>query len=123
MGKPPQEARQQPGEVSQLSGQIGFPPDAPSHRPIRKRLVSIGGTTLSVGMAAISGLIVALFIALLIGGNIYRTECFRPDGGYSHGWEFAESIPYLNGAHEGCVNHTLTRYVLGKIGVMSDVAK
>src|SRR5271168_2241357 len=108
----PPEARQKPVEVSQLSGQIGFPPSGPSHRPVR-RLASIGGAALSVGIAAITGLAVTLFIVLMIGGSVYRIECFGPNGTYTHGWELGENIPYLNGASQGCVNHTLTRYVLG----------
>jgi hypothetical protein len=82
-----------------------------------QRLLNIGEGALQVVGFAIG----VVFVLLLIGGSVYKTECIRPEGLHTHGWELAESWPYLTGAHPGCVNHTLTRYVLGKVGVMSDV--
>ena len=76
---------------------------------------------LGIGAAAVGLALGALLVLLLIGGSVYRTECLLPGGNISHGWELGENIPYLTGAHPGCVNHSLTRYVLGKTGVMSDV--
>jgi hypothetical protein len=45
----------------------------------------------------------------------------RPGGVYAHGWQLGDSLPYLTGPDPYCRNHSLTRYVLGKAGAMSDV--
>jgi hypothetical protein len=64
-----------------------------------------------------------VFVLLLLGGSVYRTECSRPEGVYTHGWQLGETFPYLTHAEPNCENHSLTRYVLGKVGAMSDVDK
>jgi hypothetical protein len=92
-------------------------------RDTMRRLATIGGATLAVTGAAVGYALGVLFIVAMIGGSVYRTECFRPNGVHTHGWELGETFPYLTGAHQGCENHTLTRYLLGKTGVMSDVSK
>jgi hypothetical protein len=75
----------------------------------------------AVVTAMVSAVAVVLLVAFIVGGEVYRTECQQPNGLHTQGWEFGENIPYLTVAHPGCTIHSLTRYVLGKIGVMSDV--
>lgn len=84
-----------------------------------QRLLDIGG----VGLQLVGYVIGVVFVVLIIGGSVYRTECVLPNGELSHGWELGETIPYLTGAHPNCEDHSLTRYVLGKTGAMSDVGK
>jgi hypothetical protein len=102
------------------------PNDPFALKPMRntmRRLATIGGATLAVTGAAVGYALGVLFIVAMIGGSVYRTECFRPNGVHTQGWELGDTFPYLTAAHQDCANHTLTRYVLGKIGVMSDVSK
>jgi hypothetical protein len=91
-------------------------------RGIRK-LGTIGGVTLAITGAAVGYALGLVMVLLLIGGSVYRTECFRIEGAHTHGWQLGENLPYLTGAEPRCVNHSLTRYVLGKVGATSDVDK
>jgi hypothetical protein len=88
-----------------------------------RRLGTIGGITLAVTGAAVGYALGLLFVLLLIGGSVYSTECLRPEGVHTHGWQLGETVPYLTHADPYCENHSLTRYVLGKVGAMSDVDK
>ena len=84
--------------------------------------VAKGGIGLAVGLlGAVLGVV---FIAMLIGGGIYHTECISDNGTRSVGWDAQGDIPYLWSPNDPrCQTHTLTRVVLGKVGVMSDVAR
>ncbi len=64
---------------------------------------------------------VAFFLVVVVGGGVYRNDCATRTGPREKGWELGGTFPYLQGPHAGCENHSLTRYVLGKVGVMSDV--
>ena len=57
----------------------------------------------------------------MLGGGIYRTECTSSNGVHTEGWGFGGNIPYVWDPGDGCEAHTLTRYVLGKSGVMKDL--
>jgi hypothetical protein len=81
------------------------------------RLREIG----ELGLGLVGAALGVLLVLLLIGGSVYRAECFRAEGTHTHGWELGESVPYLASAEPRCVHHSLTRYVLGKTGVMSEV--
>lgn len=75
------------------------------------------------GLQVVSFAIGVAIVLLLIGGSVYKTDCYLANGVHTHGWELGETLPYLTGTHSGCENHSLTRYLLGKTGVMSDVEK
>lgn len=84
------------------------------------RFGSIAATVGSGALAVVGTLVGLLFVALMIGGNTYRTECVLPDGRLLKGWDFPVYLPYLYDAGEGCEETTLTRYLLGEVGVMSE---
>jgi hypothetical protein len=85
---------------------------------------AIGAGAFSAAGVAISGLLVAAFIALMFGGGTYRTECTLESGVHTKTWGLEGDVPYLWSPNDSrCQTHTLTRYVLGKVGVMSDVDK
>jgi hypothetical protein len=84
----------------------------------RVRDIAIEG--LGIAAAAIGYALGAVFVALMLGGGVYRTECTLPDGRHSEGWDMPASMPYLWDPGEGCEAHTLTRHLLGKAGVMSE---
>lgn len=72
-------------------------------------------------MLATAGASVLVFFALVVGGGIYRVSCVtetRP----SLSWRVKGDIPYLWSAGGSCASHTLTRFVIGKIGLMADVS-
>jgi hypothetical protein len=87
----------------------------------RAKRIGLGA---AAGVAyAVYGLGVALFIALIAGGGVYRTECDL-NGQRVTSWGLEGAIPYLwDPGDKRCEAHTLTRYVLGKTGLMSDVAE
>jgi len=64
---------------------------------------------------------VVFFLLVIVGGGVYRTDCVTKSGTHEKSWRLGDTIPYLTGAREGCKQDSLTRYVLGKVGVMSDV--
>ncbi len=49
---------------------------------------TVGETALMI----VSAVLVALFVLLMIGGSVYRTDCFLPAGRVSHGWELTEGL-------------------------------
>jgi hypothetical protein len=72
----------------------------------------------------IGGVLGAIFFVLFIlGGAVYRSECVRGNGRNETSWGIGEVVPYTSNTKSGCETHTLTRYVLGKIGVASDVQR
>jgi hypothetical protein len=77
----------------------------------------------SLASAALGGLLAILFIAAMIAGGIYKTECITEDGHHITGWGLEGALPYLWQPGKGSESHTLTRVVLGKVGVMEDVAR
>jgi hypothetical protein len=74
---------------------------------------------------ALLGVVVGVvFIAMVVGGGIYRTECIMGNGTHTVGWDAEGAVPYLwSPGDPRCRAHTLTRVLLGKAGVMSDVAR
>ena len=72
-----------------------------------------------MGVIGIVGAV--LFIALMFGGNIYRTECTLDNGKHIESWDLQGYFPYLWDPGEGCETHTLTRHVSGWIGLQSEV--
>lgn len=87
-------------------------------RPVSK--VAIAGSAIA---AALGGLLAVLFIAAMIAGGIYKTECISADGRHIEAWGLEGAVPYLWQPGEGCEAHTLTRVVLGKVGVLEDVGQ
>lgn len=65
---------------------------------------------------------VLFFVFVIVGGEVYQTQCTTVNQGVSTSWGVQASIPFLWSPGEGCVSHSLTRYVLGKVGVLSDVS-
>ncbi len=69
-------------------------------------------------------LAVLVFVVVAIGGGVYRTDCISNSGQLTRTWGLEGDIPYLwTPNNSACQAHTLTRYVLGKVGVMEDVDK
>jgi hypothetical protein len=82
------------------------------------------GVAGGLGAVAIGALATALFLVVVIGGGVYRTDCVRDNGVRTQTWGLGGDIPYLwSSGDPQCRSHTLTRYVLGKVGVMGDIDK
>ena len=83
-----------------------------------RRLAAVAGSLFgALGVLAA----VILFVALL-GGGIYRTDCTLDNGRHIQSWGAEGDIPYLwSPGDNRCTANTLTRFVLGKIGVQRDL--
>lgn len=79
------------------------------------RLARIGDGALQL----VGVLIGVTFTSFLLGGTVYRSECTLENGRHTTSWSL-EGPPYLWDSGERCEAHTLTRHVLGKLGVMED---
>jgi hypothetical protein len=87
-----------------------------------ERLRAIGAGAVGIVAGAIGYGIGVLFIAMMFGGGVYRTECTLENGTHMQGWDLGDSVPYLwSPGDDRCEAHTLTRYVLGKVGVMDEL--
>jgi hypothetical protein len=95
--------------------------DARLRSSATRRLTHAVTGALALLCGVLGAMLSVAFIVLMIAGNVYRTECTLPSGVHTSGWEFPTSIPYLWSAGDGCESHTLTRYLLGKVGVMREV--
>lgn len=75
------------------------------------------------GLKLAGGLLFVLFFAaVVVGGGVYRTDCVSNSGQFTRTWGLEGDIPYLWSPDDShCQVHTLTRYVLGKVGIMGDV--
>jgi hypothetical protein len=83
------------------------------------RAIGVGaGTALAVMGAALG----VLAIVALIGGGIYRTVCIGSTGQRITSWSAEGDVPYFWSPGSGCEAHTLTRFVLGKVGILSDIS-
>ncbi len=82
------------------------------------RLSTIGAVGRYIGALVLGAM---FFVLVVVGGGVYRTDCVTRTGVHAKGWELGGTLPYVQGAHTDCENHSLMRYVLGKVGVMSDV--
>ena len=70
----------------------------------------------------IAAALVALFVLVMFSGGVYRTECTFDNGRHTTSWGLEGDIPYLWSPDDShCRAHTLTRFVLGKVGVMGDL--
>lgn len=75
------------------------------------------------GGAGIRGLIalvgVGLFVLLvLVGGNVYRTDCLTARGTLTQSWSFTFDVPFVfNPSETGCTVHVGTRIALNAIGI------
>lgn len=87
-----------------------------------QRLRAIALDAFGVVAATIGYGIGVLFLALMLAGGVYRTECTLENGTHTEGWDLGDSVPYLwSPSDDRCEAHTLTRYVLGKVGVMEEL--
>lgn len=74
-------------------------------------------------LAAIGSLIgiagALLFILLLNGGYVYRTECPRAGGSTERDWTYRWSsvLPYIGYERTGCESHTATRLAFDALGL------
>lgn len=75
-------------------------------------VTNVGALILGVALAAVVA-------AVVVGGSIYRTDCVYDNGTHTRSWGLEGDFPYLWGPDDNrCEAHTLTRYVLGQIGLM-----
>ncbi len=89
-----------------------------------RRVLAVARGGFGLAFALLGVAIGVLVIALMIGGGIYRTECSFDDGTHTIGWDAQGDIPYLWSPNDRrCQTHTLTRVLLGKVGVMSDIER
>ena len=86
-----------------------------------RKLTGAFGSAGSLLATGVGGLLSVVFIASMLGGNVYKTECVTATGLHAEGWELPTSVPFLWSAGEGCEETTLTRVALGKVGIMSKV--
>ena len=88
----------------------------------RFRSAEVGAA--GIGVNVLAGALVGLFIVVMLAGGVYRTECTFDTGQHTTSWGLEGDIPYLWSPGDGhCQAHTLTRYVLGKVGVMTDIGR
>ena len=74
------------------------------------------------GLKSVGGVVfIVFFLAVVVGGGVYRTDCISSSGQLTRTWGLEGDIPYLWSPNNQCQAHTLTRYVLGKVGIMTDV--
>jgi len=87
----------------------------------RPKVTKLGAA--DAGLKLAIGLLSALFfLVVVVGGGVYRTECISNTGQISKTWSPEGDIPYLWSPDDThCQAHTLTRFVMGKIGIMGDV--
>jgi hypothetical protein len=73
----------------------------------------------ALGWRAAGGVLALLFIAFMLAGSVYRTDCVYANGTHTSSWGLEGYIPYLWSPDDNrCEAHTLTRYLLGQVGVM-----
>ncbi len=77
----------------------------------------------AVGLKVAGGVVfVVVFLAVVVGGGVYRTDCVSDSGQFTRTWGLEGDLPYLwSPGDNRCRAHTLTRFVLGKVGIMGDV--
>ena len=86
----------------------------------RARMVVAGLT--NAGASAVGAVLAVVFIALMVGGSVYRTDCVSDSGTHTRSWGLEGDFPYLWSPDDNsCEAHTLTRYVLGQVGLMGPV--
>jgi len=86
------------------------------------RVGDIAKGSLAVGSAVVGYALAGLFILAMLGGGVYRTDCVV-EGRHSESWGLGGDIPYLwSSGDPRCEDHTLTRYVLGKVGLMKELS-
>ena len=86
-----------------------------------KRILPFATATAVAAATAVGYAFSGLFIAFMFAGGVYKTECTTADGRHAEGWALGDSIPYMWSAGPDCEEHTLTRVLLGKAGVMDEV--
>jgi hypothetical protein len=89
---------------------------------VRRLTVSKEGLTDAGLKLAGAVVFVVFFLAVVVGGGVYRTDCISNSGQLTRTWALEGDIPYLwSPGDNHCQAHTLTRYLLGKVGIMGDV--
>ncbi len=87
------------------------------HLPVTTAALSHAGRKVA-GVVALG----VFFLVVVVGGGVYRTDCLSASGQLTRSWALGGNIPYLWSPNDNqCQAHTLTRYVLGKVGIMTDV--
>ena len=78
-------------------------------------MTNVGASVLGVALAAVAA-------AFVLGGAIYRTDCISDSGTHTSSWglEGIHPLP-LEPRREPLRAHTLTRYVLGQVGLIGRV--
>jgi hypothetical protein len=79
--------------------------------------ITNAGLKLASGLAAL-----AFFLVVVVGGGVYRTDCVTSSGQVVTDWG-AQDLPYVwSPGDSHCRAHTLIRFALGTVGVMSPVS-
>jgi hypothetical protein len=74
------------------------------------------------GASALGAVLGVVFIVFLLGGSIYRTDCIYANGTHTTSWGLEGAIPYLWSPDDNrCEAHSMTRYLLGQVGLMGRV--
>ncbi len=75
---------------------------------------------LLAGLSALLGFVgIALAVAVINGGYVYRTQCAGANGSTETNWSYKinQVIPYIGYSKTGCESHTGTRVVLDSVGI------
>jgi hypothetical protein len=81
----------------------------------------VAGLT-NAGASAIGVVLAMVVIAFVVGGSVYRTDCISDTGTHTRSWGLEGDFPYLwSPGDNRCEAHTLTRYLLGQVGLMRHV--
>lgn len=68
----------------------------------------------------LAALLTGVVLVVMLAGTVYRTECTYSNGAHTVTWGLEDGFPYLwSPGNQACEAHTLTRYALGDIGILS----
>jgi hypothetical protein len=99
-------------------------PDRPTSSPNKKLVVQLGALANVAGAIVIAIVAAVFFLAVVIGGGVYRTDCISDSGQMTRTWGAEGAIPYTWSPNDGhCQAHSLGRYVAGRLGILGDVDK
>jgi hypothetical protein len=78
----------------------------------------------NAGASLVGVAIAVVFVAFIVGGSVYRTDCISDGGIHTRSWGLEGNFPYLWSPDDNrCEAHTLTRYLLGEVGLMGHVSQ
>ncbi len=82
--------------------------------------IAVAGTDPQRPDECARGALTGVVLVVMLAGTVYRTECTYSNGAHTVTWGLEDGFPYLwSPGNQACEAHTLTRYALGDIGILS----